>query len=439
VKPDTQDIVARNTQDAADTAQMLAHFANRQPAQAGAIAGELVARHPDYGLGWKVLGMARHSMGHNEEALAAMQRAVRCLPDDIDAHGTLIQILLQTGRLPAALAQCHAAQAVMPDHARTLALLGVTLTTQGKQDEAIQIYRRALELDADEITAHASLAQLLMFKGVLPTAVEHFRHALRCRLERDTVLTAAPPTAPFNHPDNEKLLWQILAQLAQAGVHAFAFAGTLLGLVREGGLLPFDKDLDIALPFAEMASACACLQAHGWTELPRKMPLVNPRAFRHDQSEMVVDLCALMPETAGGKHIGGFWCRDLPWAWQRVTEYPSNMGLHQVQRPEGMVWVLDEPEILLEILYGHWRTPDHDFDTVIAAHNLRGFALLTQCYAFDRINDRWRDGRLRKALSLTRHSLRHLPQDVLLQQVALHLEAALATQEVSVGPESRRD
>ena len=66
---------------------------------------------------------------------------------------------------------------------------------------------------------------------------------------------------------------------------------------------------------------------------------------------------------------------------------------------------------------------DPDFDTVIAAHNLRGFAVLTQCYAFSRIYECWLQGRLRKAAALTRQSLRHRPDDALLLQVQQCLAA----------------
>lgn len=223
----------------------------------------------------------------------------------------------------------------------------------------------------------------------------------------------------------EKLLWRTLADLAKAGVHAFACSGTLLGLERDGTLLPFDKDIDIALPFFEMDDATACLQAQGWKPGQNQMPLASPLEFIHSESGMFMDLCGIGLEKETGKVIGGLWRADLPWEWQRIVDYPP-LTLHQVQRAEGVVWALDHPADWLEALYGDWRTPDPDFDTVIAARNQRGFALLTQCYALYRINQRWESGQVRKALALTRHFLRNLPEDALLQQAAVHLDTALA-------------
>ncbi len=75
--------------------------------------------------------------------------------------------------------------------------------------------------------------------------------------------------------------------------------------------------------------------------------------------------------------------------------------------------------------------PDPDFDTVIAAYNQRGFPVITQCYALYRIYSRWQEGQLSKALATTRHSLRKQPDEILLQQVAAHLQAALANSSFS--------
>ena len=256
----------------------------------------------------------------------------------------------------------------------------------------------------------------------LPQALQHYRAALASQCRTPLRTLQAPPAMAFDHAAAQQRLWQVLAQLASAGLHAFATSGTLLGLVREGGLLAFDKDLDIGLPLAELPAANTLLLQRGWQRAAAPQGMVNP-VMLHDGAGLSLDLCGFTADK-NGQALGGFWLHAVPDDWQRVTQFPQ-LRLHEQIRPEGRIWALDEPEAWLAALYGpDWRTPDPDFDTTVAAHNLRSFSLLTQCYAFSRIYQKWLQGQLPKALSLTRHSLRHLPDDVLLLRVQQRLVQA---------------
>lgn len=253
-------------------------------------------------------------------------------------------------------------------------------------------------------------------RGDLPSAVQHYRAALASQCGTTLRLLQPVPAPVFDSVAAEARLWQILVQLAGVGVHAFVTSGCLLGLVRGGRLLPFDKDLDIGLPFAEIQVAVDWLLQHGWQRIAMPQGMVNP-VMLHDGQGLSLDLCGFVADEGTGRALGGFWLQEVPADWQRVTQFPV-LHLHQVQRPEGMVWALADPHAWLASLYGaDWRTPDPEFDAVIAAPNLRGFALLTQCYAYSRIYQAWLEGRLQKAAALICQSLRHLPDDALLLQV----------------------
>ena len=192
-------------------------------------------------------------------------------------------------------------------------------------------------------------------------------------------------------------------------------------------MLPFDKDIDLALPFQEMGRAHSCLLKAGWRFSPVMMKLDNPLAYVHAGLGVTLDLCGIEFEAATGRHVGGFWRKDLPREWWRVIEYPVQMSISLANGPAGRYWRLVAAQDWLAALYGPtWRTPDPDFDTVVAAYNLRGFAPLTEYYALSRIYNHWHGGWLTKALATVRHSQRHLPSDALLARVAAHLSEALA-------------
>lgn len=322
---------------------------------------------------------------------------------------------IHQGQLDKAWALLGSLAEMNPEHTVVRRLQGIVLTAADQHIQALTYYRAALALAPHDGVTLAAAGWSLQLLGQLPLAVQHYRAALAEQCAKP-LRVGTPPRKKFDSTRAEARLWSVLVELARVGIHAFATSGTLLGLVREGRLLHFDKDLDIGLPFAEIEAAATYLLQRGWYRATASLNMINP-VMLHDGQGLSLDLCGFKVEPESGITLGGFWLKDAPASWQRVTEYPT-LNLHQQHRPEGAIWSVTAPEIWLATLYGpDWRIPDPNFDTVIAAHNLRGFSLLTQCYAFSRIYECWLQGRLHKAQALVAHSLRHLPEDALLLQI----------------------
>lgn len=261
-------------------------------------------------------------------------------------------------------------------------------------------------------------------RGDLPEALACYRAALKKLIETPPAPDLAPP--PPKMLDNTAYLaalWPALHALAGAGVQAFAHAGTLLGLTRDGRLLRFDKDMDIGVLVDAMPAADTTLRALGWQRGPNEFPFANLAGYRHPGSGAWLDVCGFAVEPGSGLWLGGFWLPGLPREWQRISEYPDP-ALRRVDSPAGAVWAVADADAWLTAMYGDWRTPDPDFDTLISAHNQRGFALLSQCYGFFRVVRRWMEGDPRRALALAHQLRRQLPHDALLAEVIGTLEAA---------------
>jgi len=298
----------------------------------------------------------------------------------------------------------------------------------GQTEIAEFYYSKVLTLEPDSLIARAGVALMTMHQLKLPEAIVHFRAAVGILLT-ETVQDAPPNSvANFNTRENASLLWHTLALLAKHNIHAVAHAGTLLGLIRQGSLLPGDKDLDIALPHHEMQGAVDCLLQNGWQINPLPMPLTNPISCRHAETGLVLDLCAVRVE-ASGKVVSGLWTKAPRDDWQRITVFSQAFSIQQVMRPEGAIWSLIEPESWLTDLYGDWKTPDPEFDTIIFAANMRGFSLLTQCYAYNRLLWNWKKGGLGKALRIARVINKHQPEDDLLAQCIRQLSQQIMPEE----------
>lgn len=86
---------------------LIASFNAGRHAEVESVAGQLIAQHPDTGYAWKLLGAAL--LAQRKEALAALENAVRLLPDDAHTHNNLGNVLNERGHHQDAVASYHRA------------------------------------------------------------------------------------------------------------------------------------------------------------------------------------------------------------------------------------------------------------------------------------------------------------------------------------------
>lgn len=360
-----------------------------------------------------------------DEAIASFRQALPLAPRNARLHADLGLLLAKRKKTTEARLLLERALELDPDQVQVLVKLGELHNQEEDSARAEGLVQRALELAPRSTSAHLVMGVIRHHQARLPEALDCYREALALRLEKPISISPKPPRDDFNKPQVEQLLWDTLAALCQAGVHAFAAYGTLLGLTREGGLLPFDKDIDFGLPYCEIARATHCLIRHGWVEPVGSHRLTNPKAFYHPVHKISLDLSGFVVDR-GGNTCTGFWVKDGLQEWHRQTRYPT-LHLSRGRTPDGRpLWYLEDADTWLTAVYGDWRTPDAFFDTVIAAKNLQGFSLLTECYAVSRIYSHIESGHLHKARALTCHALAHRPEDSLLLAARAALDKVLA-------------
>ncbi|WP_423821810.1 tetratricopeptide repeat protein [Salinisphaera sp. SPP-AMP-43] len=363
-----------------------------------------------------------YSQGEFDRAIKLLKQAIALAPTSA-LHRELGQWFLKIKRQKEGIQ--HLETAIKFDTNSVIALteLGQEYTKQNNPERAHSLIEKALSLSEEHPAAHFAYGNLLQKQGDLPNAVKHLRAALKFKLANPVNPGEPPaPTHGFNKAETEELMWSTLSVLARSGIHAFASYGTLLGIIREGGLLPFDKDIDFGLPHSEMDRAAECLKNNGWVEAGNSF-LINPRAFVHLLTGVTLDLSGFVVDSKTGETFTGFWMTSIPYEWARNTRYDEIRLRKRLSPANDPLWELENPEAWLESIYGDWRTPDPDFDTVIAAKNLYSFSLLTQTYAFARIYSKWQNGQIRKALALARHTQRHLSGDRLLSDIEAYLSS----------------
>lgn len=222
----------------------------------------------------------------------------------------------------------------------------------------------------------------------------------------------------------ERRLWQVAADLRRAGLPAFPCFGTLLGLVRDGRLLPFDKDIDLAIWQEYFLAACQWLDAQGWQRACNTVAYDNYACFIDAQTGLTLDLSGLRREPEHRRITGGLWLYAHAPAWQRISRYPW-FELDSRAGPAGEVCWPRPPEAVLGALYGDWRVPRPHWDSTISACNLESVTLQVRFYALTRLVNLWLDGHCERARRYLDQVRPRLPNDGLLLEAEQALDHLL--------------
>jgi len=240
-------------------------------------------------------------------------------------------------------------------------------------------------------------------RGDLPA----MRQALRALLGQMAALAhegrvphLEKPAAPWDRRLAEAMVWRLLARLKSEGCFAFPYAGTLLGLERDGQLLDNDKDADLALWLEDFTLAGRVLQAIGLRRAQDVPPFGNVATYVDPLNGYSVDLFGVWRDPAGGGVLGGAWLYGHPADHQRVLRLPA-IELVPRAGPDGAVWWPREPAQLLQAFYGDdWRTPQPEWDTLVSNRALVEVNLNWWCCALKSLAERWLGGDLARTRRL---------------------------------------
>jgi len=123
------------------------------------------------------LGFALFQQGKSQEAVAALEKAIEVDPKHWKAHNNLALASIDIGELE--LAEAHYRESLAIELQPAIYNdLGFVLERQGMADEAVEMYRKSLELDPGSASANYNLAAFLARRGDYSAAERHFRAAL---------------------------------------------------------------------------------------------------------------------------------------------------------------------------------------------------------------------------------------------------------------------
>jgi hypothetical protein len=285
---------------------------------------------------------------------------------------------------------------------------------------------QALELAGQHLERADAAMRAGDFEAML--ASQEAALAALCELTRaGQVVRREPPAgSPWDAQTAERAVWELLARLKENGCSAFAFAGTLLGLERDGRLLPGDKDADIAVWLEDFGLACRLMQQLGFHRTADVPPFDNMACLVDTRAGLSVDVFGIRRDPVRKQLEGGVWIYGKPASHQRVIHLDW-FELAARDGPAGQVWWPEPADVLLTGLYGDWRTPVPEWDSLISCQALRETNLHWRCWALKNFIDRWLTGDLARTRRLLDQVTARAPtDDPLLLSCRDALDAALA-------------
>ena len=135
--------------------------------------------NPDDSVVQTRLARAETLAGRRDASIAALQRAASISPDSFPRQEAYARGLIEAGRDAEAAAQYQKMLGRWPRNTDALVNLGLLEQRQGRGEEAIDSWQRAIEVDPGQTNAQIYLAQALEARGEPQAAARHYRAYLQ--------------------------------------------------------------------------------------------------------------------------------------------------------------------------------------------------------------------------------------------------------------------
>lgn len=123
------------------------------------------------------LGWTFFQLDRSEDAIEEYKRALELDPEHAKAHNNLALAYLDLGNFPFAAQHFDKSLALNP-RAEIYSDLGYTLERMGLDDQAHELYRKAIEMDPSCASAHLNMGASLVEKARYEEAEPHYRAAI---------------------------------------------------------------------------------------------------------------------------------------------------------------------------------------------------------------------------------------------------------------------
>ena len=326
-----------------------------------------------YGVRWSTL-RRRAQLGvftaDHAGALAAVERALLHMPARKGRNSYLAEMALMKVDLLTAAGRCDEAREfflrLFPADRPTRPLTDRQLASLRKTvngPEALRQFKDLL-LPSFAFNGYRALHSLFHY-SIAARDLDQHEEALYAIQRRfiigSRILKPAERKKPFREDWTDaarRALLDLREDLSAAGVEFFLISGTLLGCVREGGILGHDKDVDVGvMDHYEFERVRGALSGTGHFML---LPIITERILRVKHSNgVMIDVFFHWEEDGRLYHEG-----------QKTRWWNSPFQLVETEFLGERFLVPHDTDTYLTENYGDWRTPVTDFETFCDTPNM---------------------------------------------------------------------
>lgn len=220
------------------------------------------------------------------------------------------------------------------------------------------------------------------------------REEINLLISSKEIIKANTPQQKFDTSTARKSLVDILTLLDANNIKAFPTAGTLLGWQRENAILPFDKDLDIAvMPDTDIAMVKFLLEKNPRYRFSNNLPTFTSYFSVIDkQTNSTIDILKFW-KSKGFYEYG--WLLPKPYKHEsRILRF-TPFDLVKEEWNGVAMYIPDNADLFLKELYGEWRTPDENYFSILC-NNLTKMTTLTESSSYNHIVKNLLDGNYKK-------------------------------------------
>ena len=316
-------------------------------------------------------------------AIENYNKALAINPTAIKVYDNLAILLIKEKRFDKAFEILEKALSIEPNSFDIYMQLGQYFREIDNLEQSIAHYQKAISLNQKSPMGYYKIGITYMIKGDLDNAVSYFHNSLELSLKELNQQNRFDvyKTKNIDTQNAEISLQKLHKAFTKREIPFFLSFGTLLGVIREGGILPHDKDMDIGLDW----------------DLPRELieEIFIDAGFKivthkeedewiitGEDRELGISIDAFFHKKKENKIVAGFDGKPYPIMWA----FPKfELVEHEWI---GYKWLIpDDYEVYFESCYGKgWRVPDKAFDTVLSAYNLAPESReLSICFGLNRL------------------------------------------------------